>query len=209
MIREGRMFGFALGLLATCLLAAPLRATAGDKPRAAANTTAAPLDIPHTTNLELTARANKKRAPGNIEKPEFLDLDSGLECPDLPEEQRRARATPDTRTAPHAARGLDRRQPLSRQERKGLVPRSGSRPGRVHRLLPAAPEIGGSPHLLGNGAAPHAQARYTCATEYDFAPAALHLAARARARLPHPHRRSSPPARSASPGSRLRRFFTA
>jgi len=78
MIREGRMFGFALGLLATCLLATPLRATAGDKPRAAASTTAAPVDVPHTTTLELTARANKKRTPGNIEKPEFLDPTPGL-----------------------------------------------------------------------------------------------------------------------------------
>jgi hypothetical protein len=77
MIREGRVFGFALGLLATCLLAAPLRATAGDKTRAPATTTAAPLDIPHTTDLELAARAKKKPA-GNIEKPEFLDPTPGL-----------------------------------------------------------------------------------------------------------------------------------
>jgi hypothetical protein len=78
MIREGRMFGFALPMLAACLLAAPLRANAGDKPRAAPNTTAAPHDIPHTTNLELTARANKKRTPGNIEKPDFLTPSPGL-----------------------------------------------------------------------------------------------------------------------------------
>jgi hypothetical protein len=77
MIRKGRVFGFALGLLATCLLATPFRATAGDKPRDAVNSTAAPLEIPHTTNLELAARANKKRA-GNIEKSEFLDLTPGL-----------------------------------------------------------------------------------------------------------------------------------
>ena len=100
MIREGRMFGFALGLLATAcwprLCGQPPATTA----RKLANTTAAPLDIPHTTNLELTARANKKRAPGNIEKPEFLEPDSGLESPDLPEEHRRARANPHTRTAP-------------------------------------------------------------------------------------------------------------
>ena len=47
MIREGRMFGFAPGLLAACLLAAPLQATAGDKPREAASKTTAPLEIPH------------------------------------------------------------------------------------------------------------------------------------------------------------------
>ncbi len=78
MIREGRMFGFALGLLATCLLAVPLRASPATTRATRAITAAAPLEIPHTTNLELAARASKKRAPGNIEKPEFLDLDSGL-----------------------------------------------------------------------------------------------------------------------------------
>ena len=69
MIREGRMFGFALGLLATALLALPLRAIAGDKPREPANTTAAPLEIPHTTDLELDARGNKKRAPATSRSP--------------------------------------------------------------------------------------------------------------------------------------------
>jgi len=78
MIREGRMFGFALGLLAAGLLAAPLRATAGDKTRGSVNKNAAPLEIPHTTNLELTERANRKRAPGNLEKPEFLEPTPGL-----------------------------------------------------------------------------------------------------------------------------------
>ena len=102
MIREGRMFGFALGLLATCLLAAPLRAIAGDKPRAAANKTAAPLDIPHTTNLELTARANRKRAPGNIEKPEFLSLTPGLQPLTFPKnsDMRARLLTPELRRTP-------------------------------------------------------------------------------------------------------------
>jgi hypothetical protein len=102
MIREGRMFGFALGLLAACLLAAPLRAIAGDKPRAAANTTAAPLDIPHTTNLELTARATKKRAPGNIEKPEFLDPTPGLQPLTFPKnsDMRARLLTPELRSTP-------------------------------------------------------------------------------------------------------------
>jgi len=102
MIREGRMFGFALGLLATCLLATPLRATAGDKSRVAANTTAAPLDIPHTTNLELTARANKKRAPGNIEKPEFLTPTPGLQPLTFPKnsDMRARLLTPELRSTP-------------------------------------------------------------------------------------------------------------
>jgi hypothetical protein len=102
MIREGRMFGFALGLLATGLLALPLCATAGDKTRAPANTTAAPLDIPHTTDLELTARANKKRAPGNIEKPEFLEPTPGLKPLTFPKNSDfRARIlTPEVRRTP-------------------------------------------------------------------------------------------------------------
>jgi len=102
MIREGRRFGFALGLLAACLLAAPLRATAGDKSRDAVNTTAAPLDIPHTTNLELTARANKKRTPGNIEKPEFLEPTPGLQPLTFPKNSDlRARIlTPELRRTP-------------------------------------------------------------------------------------------------------------
>ena len=101
MIREGRMFGFALGLLATCLLAAPLRATAGDKTRAPANTTAAPLDIPHTTNLELAARANKKHA-AKLEKPEFLEPTPGLQPLTFPRNSDlRARIlTPEVRRTP-------------------------------------------------------------------------------------------------------------
>ncbi|HEV7714816.1 MAG TPA: hypothetical protein VGO53_04435, partial [Steroidobacteraceae bacterium] len=78
MIREGRKFGFALGLLATCQLVMSLRAAAGDKQREPASPTAAPLSIPHTTDLELAARANRKHAPGNIEKPEFLEPTPGL-----------------------------------------------------------------------------------------------------------------------------------
>ena len=102
MIREGRMFGFALGLMAAGLLAMPLRAAAGDKIREPTNTTAAPLDIPHTTNLELTARANRKRAPGNIEKPDFLEPTPGLKPLTFPKNSDfRARIlTPEVRRTP-------------------------------------------------------------------------------------------------------------
>ena len=55
MIREGRMFGFALGLLATCLLATPLRATAGDKTRAPANSTLSAGDV-RRVNSDVRAR---------------------------------------------------------------------------------------------------------------------------------------------------------
>ena len=78
MIREGRMFGFAPGLLAVCLLAAPLPATAGDKPREGASKTTAPLEIPHVVNLNLELAASRKRAPRNIEKPDFLEPTPGL-----------------------------------------------------------------------------------------------------------------------------------
>jgi len=71
-----RKFGVASGLLATSLLALPLCASAGDKLREPATPAAAPLEIPHTVELELAAK--KKRAPGNIEKSELLDLTPGL-----------------------------------------------------------------------------------------------------------------------------------
>ena len=76
MIRKGREFGFASGLLATSLLALPLCAASGDKLREPAKNIAAPLEIPHTVEREFAA--NKKRSPGNIEKSELLDLTPGL-----------------------------------------------------------------------------------------------------------------------------------
>jgi len=102
MIREGRVFGFALGMSAICLLAAPLRATAGDKARESASNTAAPLAIPHTTDLELDARANRKRSPGNIEKPDFLAPTPGLKPLTFPKNSDvRARIlTPELRRTP-------------------------------------------------------------------------------------------------------------
>ena len=95
------MFGFALGLLAASLLAAPLRATAGDKLRESASKTAAPLAIPHTTDLELAARG-KKRAPGNLEKSEILDLDPALTPLPFPRnsDMRARLLTPELRRTP-------------------------------------------------------------------------------------------------------------
>jgi hypothetical protein len=100
MIREGRMFGFALGVSAVCLLVAPLRATAGDKTREPSSNTAAPLEIPHTVDLELAAK--KKRAPGNIEKPDFLEPTPGLKPLTFPKNSDvRARIlTPELRRTP-------------------------------------------------------------------------------------------------------------
>jgi len=107
MIREGRMFGFALRLMApwlwaTGFLAVASLATAGDDTARRANTTAAPLDIPHTTNNELDARAKRKRAPGNIEKTALLDLDPALTPLPFPKNSdMRARIlTPELRRTP-------------------------------------------------------------------------------------------------------------
>ena len=100
MIREGRLFGFAL--LAAPLLGLSVSAAAGDKLREPASKTAAPLAIPHTTDLELASRANKKRSPGNIEKPDFLDLTPGLAPLTFPKNSDvRARIlTPELRRTP-------------------------------------------------------------------------------------------------------------
>ena len=106
MIREGRMFGFALGLLAPCLLASCLlalapQAFAGGEARKSAST-AAPLEIPNATNNDLDARAKKKRAPGNIEKSALLDLDPALTPLPFPKNSdMRARIlTPELRRTP-------------------------------------------------------------------------------------------------------------
>jgi len=102
MIREGRMFGFALGLLAACLWVTSPLAMAGDDSREHATKTAAPLDIPHTTNNDLDARSKKKRAPGNLEKTALLDLDPALRPLPFPKNSDvRARLlTPELRRTP-------------------------------------------------------------------------------------------------------------
>jgi hypothetical protein len=76
LLNTRHVVGFANCLLATSLLALPLCASAGDKFREPAKPAAAPLEIPHTVELELAAK--KKRAPGAIEKSELLDLTPGL-----------------------------------------------------------------------------------------------------------------------------------
>ena len=67
------MFGFAVS---ACLLAAP--ATAGD-PIERPLRVAAPLEIPHATNLELDFKARKRsRHADNIEHSQLLDPMPGL-----------------------------------------------------------------------------------------------------------------------------------
>ena len=67
-----RLFGVTL-----CLLAVAQLASAGDDARDKRAPPAAPMEIPHTTKIELDAKAGKKRAP-NIEKPLFLNPTRGL-----------------------------------------------------------------------------------------------------------------------------------
>jgi hypothetical protein len=96
MIRKGRMFGFAL-----CLLAAgPLMA--GDSARARPIVTAAPLEIPHLANIELDARAARKHAPRNIENHQFLYLTPGLTPLPFPKntDVRARLLTPELRRTP-------------------------------------------------------------------------------------------------------------
>jgi hypothetical protein len=94
------MFGFANGLLATSLLAMSLSAAAGDKRREPAKANTAPLEIPHTVELELAA--NKKRPSGNTEKSELLDLTPGLKPLTFPKntDVRALILTPQVRRTP-------------------------------------------------------------------------------------------------------------
>jgi len=65
MIRKDRMFGFAPGLLATCLLATPLLAPARDKPREHTSKTAAPVAI--VAANEPDARTELEPAPPRVQ----------------------------------------------------------------------------------------------------------------------------------------------
>ena len=67
-----RMCGFALSLMAVARLA-----SAGDDSRDKRDPPTAPMEIPHTTNVELGARAAKKRAP-NVEKALLLNSSRAL-----------------------------------------------------------------------------------------------------------------------------------
>jgi hypothetical protein len=72
MLREGRMFGFALTLLA---IATP--GMAGDDIGKRLIASAAPLQIPHTAQLALDARA-RKHTSTNLESSQLLTLTPGL-----------------------------------------------------------------------------------------------------------------------------------
>ena len=72
MVRKDHMFGFAL-----CLMAAAQVVRAGDDTRVTHAPPAAPMEIPHTTKVDLDAKAARKRAP-IIEKSLLLNSSRGL-----------------------------------------------------------------------------------------------------------------------------------
>jgi hypothetical protein len=76
MIRTDHKFDRMLGIT-LCLLAAARLAGAGDEARDKRAPPSAPMEIPHTTRVELDARAAKKRAP-NIGKIQLVELKPGL-----------------------------------------------------------------------------------------------------------------------------------
>jgi len=74
MVPRDRLFGFVL-----CSLLAAAAARAGDDAHERPIAKPAPLEIPHTTELDLARQAKKRdRRPNNIENHQFLDLTPGL-----------------------------------------------------------------------------------------------------------------------------------
>ena len=74
MIPRDRLFGFVL-----CSLAAATAARAGDDALARPVMKPAPLEIPHTADLDLAQLAKKREhKPKNIENSQLLDLAPGL-----------------------------------------------------------------------------------------------------------------------------------
>ena len=76
MIRKDLRFDRMLGL-ALCLLASAQLASAGDEVRKQHAPAAAPMEIPHTTKVDLDARAAKRHAPV-LEKSALLNSSRGL-----------------------------------------------------------------------------------------------------------------------------------
>jgi hypothetical protein len=73
MIREGRIFGFAIAVLA---FATP--GMGGDDARKLLTASAAPLEIPHTSKVEFADRAARRRAPARFETSQLLEVTPGL-----------------------------------------------------------------------------------------------------------------------------------
>jgi hypothetical protein len=97
------MFGFASGTLALCALAVAPWASAGDDALERPLKFAAPLDIPHSTNLELDQKSRKRnRRPGNIESSQLLDASPALKPLVWPRasDVRARLVTPEVRSTP-------------------------------------------------------------------------------------------------------------
>lgn len=101
MVRKGRkalMFSSALALIAVVPFA-----RAGDDAKDSATRAVAPLEIPHTLDLQLAEQARKRnRKPDNIESINLLDLNPGLRPVSWPKNSDiRARIlTPEVRSTP-------------------------------------------------------------------------------------------------------------
>ena len=101
MVREGRkahIFFSALALVAT----GPL-ARAGDDAPDQSSKAVAPLEIPHTLNLQLAEKARKRNhKPDNVESITLLDLNPGLRPVNWPRysDVRARLLTPEVRSTP-------------------------------------------------------------------------------------------------------------
>lgn len=96
MILRDRLFGFV------CILSLAPLAGAGDARDQAARAVA-PLEIPHTTNLDLDFKARKRnRRPDNIESSQLLEATPGLEPFAWPRnsDMRARLVTPELRRTP-------------------------------------------------------------------------------------------------------------
>src|SRR5689334_21117098 len=105
MVRKGRkaLFFSSAQALALALAAAVPLARAGDDAKDATTKAVAPLEIPHTLDLQLAEKARKRnRRPDNIESINLLDLNPGLRPVSWPKNSDiRARIlTPEVRSTP-------------------------------------------------------------------------------------------------------------
>jgi hypothetical protein len=103
MILRGRMSGFASGALTLCALAGAPLAAAGDDALERPLKLVAPLEIPHSTNLELDQRSRKRhRRPDNIESSQLLDSSPALKPLVWPRasDMRARLVTPEVRSTP-------------------------------------------------------------------------------------------------------------
>jgi hypothetical protein len=102
MVREGQTIRRTITAAFALLMFAPF-AQAGDDPLERPAKTAAPLELPHTTEVALSEKARKRnRKPGNIENHDFLVLTPGLVPVTWPKntDMRARLVTPELRSTP-------------------------------------------------------------------------------------------------------------